>query len=90
LPMSAGPDRAPIVRGHTDQIARGERVILHPLAVTVEEGAHMLGISRATMYKHVKRGDIESFTIGRSRRIAISVLERFVKGSSGHQRDNER
>ena len=88
--MSAGPDRAPNVRGHTDLIVREERAVLHPLAVTVEEWARMLGISRASMYKHVKRGDIESFTIGRLRRIAISVLERFVQGPSGHQRDSER
>ena len=86
--MSAGPNRAPIFRGHTDLIAREGRAVLLPLAVTVEEGARMIGISRATMYKYVMRGDIESFTIGRSRRIAISVLERFVKGSSSHQRES--
>jgi len=49
------------------------------LAVTVEEGARMLGVGRATLYKLVMRGEIASFTIGRSRRIAIATLERYAQ-----------
>ena len=57
--------------GSGDPVAR--------LAVTVEEGARMLGVGRATLYKLVMRGEIESFTIGRARRIAISTLEQFAR-----------
>jgi excisionase family DNA binding protein len=52
------------------------------LAVTVEEAAHMLGVSRATLYKVIMRGEIESFTVGRARRIAISTLEQYARGGA--------
>jgi excisionase family DNA binding protein len=57
---------------------RWEDRAIRRLAVTVEEGAHMLGVGRATLYKLVMRGEIESFTVGRSRRIAISALEQYA------------
>jgi len=49
------------------------------LAVTVDEAAEMLGVGRATLYKIVMRGEIESFTIGRARRIAITALEEYAR-----------
>jgi excisionase family DNA binding protein len=49
------------------------------LAVTINEAAEMLGVGRATLYKLVMRGEIESFTVGRARRIAISTLEEYVQ-----------
>jgi excisionase family DNA binding protein len=49
------------------------------LAVTVDEAAEMLGVGRATLYKLVMRGEIESFTVGRARRIAISTLEEYAQ-----------
>ena len=49
------------------------------LAVTVNEAAEMLGVGRATLYKLVMRGEIESFTVGRARRIAISTLEEYAQ-----------
>lgn len=49
------------------------------LAVTVDEAAEMLGVGRATLYKIVMRGEIESFTVGRARRIAISALEEYAQ-----------
>jgi excisionase family DNA binding protein len=69
-----------LVRGqtHTIRTRRWEEAPIMRLAVTVEEGAQMLGVGRATLYKLVMRGDIESFTVGRARRIAISALERYA------------
>src|SRR5262245_31951118 len=49
------------------------------LAVTVDEAAEMLGVGRATLYKIVMRGEIESFTIGRARRIPITALEEYAQ-----------
>ncbi len=59
--------------------ADDSQVPLIRLAVTVEEGARMLGVGRATLYKLVMRGEIDSFTIGRARRIAIATLERYAQ-----------
>lgn len=39
----------------------------------------MLGVGRATLYKLVMRDEIESFTVGRSRRIAITTLEQYAR-----------
>jgi excisionase family DNA binding protein len=56
-----------------------ESKALRRLAVTVDEAAEMLGVGRATLYKIVMRGEIESFTVGRARRIAISALEEYAQ-----------
>jgi excisionase family DNA binding protein len=53
-------------------------VAIRPLAVTVEQAAQMLGVGRATLYRLIMRGEIQSFTVGRARRIAVSVLEAYV------------
>jgi excisionase family DNA binding protein len=55
------------IRTHTNRAGRWEDASIRRLAVTVEEGARMLGVGRATLYKLVMRGDIESFTVGRAR-----------------------
>lgn len=70
-------------QSHADLIEREERTQLERLAVTVEEGAQLFGISRATMYKLVRRGEIKSFTMGRARRIAIVILEQYARSQSG-------
>jgi excisionase family DNA binding protein len=67
------------IHRHVPFTDRGSDAPVARLAVTVEEGARMLGVGRATLYKLVMRGEIESFTIGRARRIAISTLEQFAR-----------
>ncbi len=54
-----------------------------PLAVTVEQAAQMLGIGRALMYKLVMRREVDSFTVGRARRIAVCALEEYVSRRRG-------
>ncbi len=49
------------------------------LLVSVDEAARMLGVSRAHLYPRVIRGELQSLRIGRSRRIPIAALERFVR-----------
>jgi excisionase family DNA binding protein len=72
-------NRARTARGCIALIGHGDREQIGRLAVTVEEGAHMLGVSRATLYKLVMRGEIDSFTVGRARRIAIATLEQYAR-----------
>jgi excisionase family DNA binding protein len=67
------------IHRHVSYANHGPAAPVARLAVTVEEGARMLGIGRATLYKLVMRGEIDSFTIGRARRIAISTLEQFAR-----------
>lgn len=74
---------APIAeRGNPDEPPLFQAIsqpTLERLAVTVDEGARLLGVGRATLYKLVMRGEVESFTVGRARRIAISALEQYMR-----------
>jgi excisionase family DNA binding protein len=53
--------------------AHGDAVLL-----SVDEAAQRLGIGRSHMYKLVMRSDLASIKMGRSRRIPVQELERFV------------
>jgi excisionase family DNA binding protein len=44
----------------------------------VEDAAQRLGIGRTLMFALVKRGEVESVTIGRLRRIPIDALDNYV------------
>lgn len=48
------------------------------LLLSVEEAADSLGISRAAMYQILGRGEVASVKLGRSRRIPVDALRRFV------------
>ena len=50
------------------------RLLLRP-----EEAARRLGISRTVLFDLVRNGRIYSVKIGRSRRIPVSALEKFVE-----------
>jgi len=49
---------------------------------TPSQTAEMLGISRSQVYLLMNKGELESIHIGRSRRIAISDVNRFLKSIS--------
>ena len=79
--LEQGQKRAPHSGGHRPSRRRRDPELesIRPLAVSVDEAEKMLSVSRCTLYKAVMRGEIESFVIGqRTRRIAVSVLERYV------------
>lgn len=44
-----------------------------------EDAAHRLALSRAMIYKLLASGELPCVTIGRSRRVRLADLERFVK-----------
>ena len=48
------------------------------LLLTVPEAALRLGVGRSFLYELVMRGEIDSMKLGRSRRIPVVALERFV------------
>lgn len=48
------------------------------LLLTVDEAAHQLGIARSHLYLLVMHGEIASVKLGRSRRIPVAALERFI------------
>ncbi len=55
-----------------------EKILLRP-----EQGAEAIGVSRATLYKLMASGELKSITIGRSRRILVDELRRWVQEKAG-------
>ena len=53
--------------------------IAERLAVTVEEAAHMLGLSRSKLYPMISSGEIPSFKVGRARRVPVWAVESFME-----------
>jgi excisionase family DNA binding protein len=47
--------------------------------VTLPAAARMLGVSRSKLYELVAAGELPTVRIGRSRRVAVSDLEVFVR-----------
>ncbi len=61
----------------------------NPLLYTVDEAAQLLSISRAALYPRVIAGEVESITIGRSRRIPRQALLDFIENARGLGLDSE-
>ena len=52
--------------------------------LTVREAAALLHVSRPTVEKYIKRGELRSILIGRCRRIPRVDLEAFLECRTGH------
>jgi excisionase family DNA binding protein len=48
------------------------------LLLTLEEAAQCLAVGRTTIYELVGRGELQTVTIGRCRRVPVSSLRSFV------------
>lgn len=53
------------------------------LGVPVEEAAKLLGCSRSTVYALLERGELGSYTLGRTRRVTVSSIEELTSGRVG-------
>ena len=49
-----------------------------PLLLTVPEAARLLAVGRTSLYRLIWGGELEPVHIGRSIRLSIAELERFV------------
>ena len=61
----------------------GERILpadapASKLILKVEEAAHLLSLSRKTLYDLMRRGELASVKIGGSRRIPLTALHAFI------------
>ena len=48
------------------------------LLLTVDEAARRLAVGRSHLYELLRRGEIVSVKLGRSRRVTVGALEKFV------------
>lgn len=56
----------------------GLRMKPTPRAHRPEDAAKIVGVSRAFIYKLIASGELESFKLGRCRRISDSAIERLI------------
>ena len=54
------------------------RIFMERLAITLEQAGEALAVSRSTIYRMVKRGDLVVIYIGAAPRIPVKSLRRFV------------
>ena len=71
----------PTVADMTPAPTRGAtRLLLRP-----EEGADAIGVSRSRFYELLATGMIKSIKVGRSRRIPVAELQRWITDELGKQ-----
>lgn len=50
-----------------------------PEALTIPEVMTALRLSRSTVYDLIRSGDLQSFTVGRARRIPVDALNSYIR-----------
>lgn len=68
------------MKGNTSSKDDSDKVLL-----TMAEAARRLGFSRTYLYELVNRGEVESLTFGKLRRITPSALDKFVEAKRAEQ-----
>ena len=49
------------------------------LLLTIPEVAIRLGLGRSLVYQLVMRGEVDSITVGRARRVPAQAIEKFIE-----------
>ena len=50
-----------------------------PLVVSPRRAEQLLGISKTTLYELLGRGELESFTLGKSRKITVASIRALIE-----------
>jgi len=67
-------------------MSRHQKDMPQPLLVTVPQAAKMLGVSRATLYRLISKGELRLLHIGRAARVNVSGIRQLIQA---HERDEE-
>ena len=61
-----------------------------PLAVSINEAAHRIGVGRSTCYQLINNGELPSIVVGERRRVVpVRSLEEYVRRATGDVPDLE-
>ena len=60
-----------------------EALRLEPLAVSAEEAARLIGVSRPTVYQLMSREDFPAFKVGARTLISVEGLRRWIAKQTG-------
>lgn len=55
------------------------------VALSVEQTAARLGVSRALLFREISRGQFPSVRVGGRRLVPLAALERFLEAGATHQ-----
>ncbi len=55
---------------------------MNTLTLTIAEVAEQLRVGRTTVYRLIGSGELPSILVGRSRRVSVEALARYVSGLS--------
>jgi excisionase family DNA binding protein len=58
---------------------------IEPIAVSPAATCKLISASMFTVYKLLRNGELESFTVGRSRKILVSSIRRYIESKPRHQ-----
>jgi excisionase family DNA binding protein len=58
---------------------------IEPIAVSPAAACKLLSVSMFTVYKLLRSGELESFTAGRSRKILVSSIRRYIESKPRHR-----
>ena len=58
---------------------RHKKSVVEPLLLTVSQACRALGISRHTLYKLFRKGELHPIHIGRATRISAAEVRRWVQ-----------
>lgn len=67
----------------TNQFTNGNKEMPESL-YAVPDLMKYLGMSRPTIYRYIRTGQLESIKIGGSRRVTESALQRFIESHTEH------
>jgi excisionase family DNA binding protein len=58
--------------------ARRGRAVSNPIGVPPKQAWEMLGCSNSTGYELLAAGELDSYTVGRARRVTVASIRRYV------------
>lgn len=59
------------------------------LCIGLDEAARVVGVSRKTMLREVRRGNLPAFRIGRNWRVRVAVLHAYIRRGEGQDVNRE-
>jgi excisionase family DNA binding protein len=61
------------------EIDRDRKIAAEPLVVRPAQAERLLAVSHKTLYRLMNSGELQSFMVGRSRRIPMASIRAYIK-----------
>ena len=79
MPLTARAETTPSPVGEAEHpTTTGRKLIMETLLLTPEEAAEVLGVGRSRIYDLMRRRELLSVRIGRTRRVPVAAVRSYV------------